>query len=155
MTLARAAALGALVVAAVVVAAFAGYEIGHSSRDTASDARKARLAAERTAFADARAAGYRRTRSSGYSRGFTEGSKQGAKDGASGSSTITRISGTPGNCGAGHYTNTAGRCVPYPSGYGAPPANSPEGKKIIQTDPSCHNPPPPPNYKGPVQCNKP
>ena len=32
---------------------------------------------------------------------------------------------------------------------------SPEGKKLIQTDPSCRNPPPPPGYKGPVQCNNP
>ncbi|MBV9213286.1 MAG: hypothetical protein JOZ25_06530 [Actinobacteria bacterium] len=159
MTTSRATALGALIVAAVVAAAFAGYEIGHSSRHTAADARSARAAAERSAFASARADAYRHARSSAYGRGFADGTKQGGKDGAGGTQAPPPAKhaarSAAGQCPNGQYTTSSGSCAPDPPGYGGPPANSPEGKKIIQSDPGCQNPPPPPNYSGPVECNNP
>src|SRR5437763_789501 len=90
------------------------------------------------------------------SKARAEGARAGRVRGAAGSSTISGTSGTPGSCGPGRYTTSSGTCASYPSGYGTPPVNSPEGKKILKTDPGCKNtPPPPPDYKGPIQCNNP
>lgn len=70
--------------------------------------------------------------------------------------TTTPSSSAPtgSGCPAGQYTAPDGTCQPIPQSYGgSPPANSPEGQRNRQKNPDCKGlPPPPPDYKGPVQC---
>src|SRR5437763_14620687 len=56
----------------------------------------------------------------------------------------------PGQVPAG----TTGACAPPQApGGGAPSVDSPEGQRMLHTDPDCRGePPPPPSYHGPVQC---
>jgi hypothetical protein len=42
--------------------------------------------------------------------------------------------------------------APKPSTGATPSVDSPEGRRILQSDPECRSHPPPPGYHGPVQC---
>lgn len=145
-----------LVLVALATAAGVGYALGHRGGEDLSRARAhaARLGARE---------GAARGRRVGYAQGFAR-----AKDAAYSmarrrayAATYHRprpVAPTPAPttavraCPPGQYTTSSGSCAPDPRGYGTPPANSPEGKAMVNATPGCSEYPPPPDYSGPVQC---
>jgi hypothetical protein len=167
MTAVRAAAIGALVASLTLAAALGAYAVGRGERTTNAHARAVRLAVERVAGERARTRGFITGRAQGRTRGVSAGRADGHAAGVLAGKrkarrelaqsqpqpqALVRVVHT---CPSGEYTTASGACAPNPPGYGTPPANSPEGRAIIQSDPTCQEPPPPPGYNGPIQCNNP
>ncbi len=168
---ARMFAVGAVTAALVVAMALVGFAVGRTHRITGNEAVAARARVEHRTFSISSSHAYKQARDTGYAHGVTTGAayavsaaKTDALRDASrlrhstvASSPTSRPSSAsaPHLCPGGQYTTPAGTCSPNPPNFGTPPANSPEGRAMINADPTCQNPPPPPGYSGPVQCNNP
>jgi hypothetical protein len=135
-----------------------GYFVGHSGAPTDAEVAKARTAAmtsakksaDKRAFkagrSQGRAAGRREGRTAGTAKGRSAGKKK-VKEAQAGTGTGTGT--TTGGTGTGQDYSQA----PLNGTTKTPPANSGQGQKLLQQSPDCKNvPPPPPDYKGPVQC---
>lgn len=147
----------AVLVGVGLTLALFGYFVGHSGAPTDAEIAKARTAAmssakktaDKRAFktgrSDGRAAGRREGRTAGAAKGRSDGKKK-VKEAQAG--TGTTGTGT-GGTGTGQDYSQA----PLNGTTKTPPANSDQGQKLLQQSPDCKNvPPPPPDYKGPVQC---
>ena len=176
MTPGRAVSRSVLAAALILAAALVAYAFGQSNSTTGGQASAKRETAERVAFTSSRTRAFVRVRAAAYGRGIAVGRAAGKARGARDASrrahvvmarrkraavalarrqqAVAAARATQG-CPSGQYTTPTGSCAPNPPGYGTPPANSPQGLQMIQQDPTCQNPPPPPGYSGPVQCNNP
>ena len=149
-----------LAVAVVAALGFTGYAVGRGNRSTSSSAQAARTHAAAAAFRPAELSARARAQVRGYHDGVILGRRLAEEAGALAGRRRAQLgpqngsSATAGHCPKGQYTTSSGGCAAIPAAnHGSPPANSPEGKKIIKQDPYCKgHPPPPPSYKGPVQC---
>jgi hypothetical protein len=151
---------GAVLVGAAVALGLFGYFVGHSGAPTSAEVAKAKSEAmgsaqkvsEKRAYAAARrkgvSAGLQAGRDTGTQRGRSEGKKR-TKQALAGQQTTggTGTTTTP-------QTGTQQDYSTAPLGGSHTPATTtPQGQKLLQQSPDCKNvPPPPPNYKGPVQC---
>ena len=149
-----------LAVAVIAALGFTGYAVGRGNRSTSSSAQAARTHAAAAAFRPAELSARARAQVRGYHDGVILGRRLAEEAGALAGRRRAQLgpqngsSATAGHCPKGQYTTSSGGCAAIPAAnHGSPPANSPEGKKIIKKDPYCKgHPPPPPSYKGPVQC---
>jgi hypothetical protein len=144
----RSAVLAVLGVAVIAALALAGYALGRGSRTTNAHVRAARAKAEAAAFRAAEIEARARARTRGYHDGYLLGQRLATealrRAGAGPRQTSVGQPAPPGGCSKGQYTTPSGVCALIPASFsGSPPANSPEGKKMIKQ---------PPSYAGPVQC---
>jgi hypothetical protein len=136
-----------------------GYFVGHSGAPTDAEVANARTKATVTARTTADkqaakagrreglAAGRRAGRRAGAAKGASDGKKK-VKETQAGTDTTGTGTGGTGTGSGQDYSN-----APLNGTTKTPPANSDQGQKLLQQSPDCKNvPPPPPDYKGPVQC---
>ena len=148
---ARKVAFSVLVGALCIVVLLVARQVGASGRESEEDAAEIEAAARKNAAAEARKEGLASGRKRGYAAGLEAGRRRGVEAG-------TR-KGTKN--GRAVYEQTAPTTPPVvttpgtttPPSSDTPSANSPEGRRLLEESPDCQNqPPPPPDYDGPVQC---
>jgi hypothetical protein len=152
---------GAVLVGVALSLGLFGYFVGHSGAPTDAEVAKAKSEAtrsaqktsEKRAFTVARrrgaSAGLKAGRESGTRRGRSEGKKR-TKQALGGQQTAGGTGGTTTSPQTGTQQDYS--TAPL-GGSKTPSTTTPQGQKLLQQSPDCKNvPPPPPDYKGPVQC---
>jgi hypothetical protein len=135
-----------------------GYFVGHSGAPTDAEIANARSAAMSSAKKTADKRGFKAGRRDGVVAGRRDGQSAGASKGASDGKKKVKDAQAGTDTGTGTGTTTGGTGQDYSNAplngtTKTPPANSDQGQKLLEQSPDCQNvPPPPKDYKGPVQC---
>lgn len=158
----REARVGTVLAAVALALGVAGYAVGHagtpSAREVAKTRAEALRSAEKTAERRAYGANRRRGVEDGQRGSRAAGALKGRRDGKQKTQQALSAQGsqtggysapqTGGQTGSGGYST-----APLDDSTRTPSTTSPQGKQLLKQSPDCKNvPPPPSNYKGPVQC---
>lgn len=136
-----------------------GYFVGHSGAPTDAEVAKAKSAATRSAQKTSEKRAYSTARRRGVSAGLKSGRATGTRRGGSEGKKRTKqaLSGQTTTGGTGTTSPQTGTQQNYSTaplgGSHTPSTTTPQGQNLLKQSPDCKNvPPPPPDYKGPVQC---
>jgi len=151
---------GTVLVGVALALGLFGYFVGHSGAPTGAEVAKAKSQAMRSAQNAAQNRANPAARRRGVSAGLTAGRDIGTRRGRSEGKKRTEqaLAGQQATGGTGTTTSPqTGTQQNYSTaplgGSHTPSTTTPQGQKLLQQSPDCKNvPPPPPNYKGPVQC---
>ena len=134
-----------------------GYFVGHSGAPTDAEVAKAKSQATRSALQASQKRAYTVARRRGVRAGLKSGRATGTRRGGSEGKKRTKqaLSGqTTGGTTTSPQTGTQQGYSTAPlGGSHTPSTTTPQGQNLLKQSPDCKNvPPPPPDYKGPVQC---
>lgn len=162
---ARRLTIAGLVIGLLCAFGATGFAVGRFTRAGSRDA--SRAAGEPGSDGQAAfVAGRRRGLAAGMAAGEREGTVAGLRAGRAKGATVARATsagppGTPPTTAPPPSRRSPSPTPPTPpqtspsatSPRPSPPVDSPQGRRLLQTNPDCQNaPPPPPSYHGPVQC---
>jgi hypothetical protein len=150
---------GAVLVGVALTLGLFGYFVGHSGAPSDAEVAKAKSEATRSAEKTSAKRAYSTARRRGVSAGLKSGRASGTRRGGSEGKKRTKqaLSGqTTGGTGTttSPQTGTQQNYSTAPlGGSHTPSTTTPQGQELLKKSPDCKNvPPPPPDYKGPVQC---
>ena len=134
-----------------------GYFVGHSGAPTDAEVAKAKSEATRSALKTSQKRAYAVARRRGVTAGLKSGRATGTRRGGSEGKKRTKqaLSGqTTGGTTTSPQTGTQQGYSTAPlGGSHTPSTTTPQGQNLLKQSPDCKNAPPPPSdYKGPVQC---